>query len=93
MRLLHTTTLELKEFFDSNIPKYAILSHRWGEKEVTFKEVRKRTAPPGPGLRKIENCCWLAAKNGFQWVWIDTCCIDKRSSAELSEGTYDLSVR
>ena len=20
-----------------------------------------------------------------QWVWVDTCCIDKRSSAELSE--------
>ncbi|KAI6128730.1 hypothetical protein EDD16DRAFT_1547849 [Pisolithus croceorrhizus] len=24
-------------------------------------------------------------KEGYAWLWIDTCCIDKRSSAELSE--------
>lgn len=93
MRLLDTSTLELKEFFDSDIPMYAILSHRWGEKEVSFKEVRKCTALPGPGLMKIENCCRLAALCGFKWVWIDTCCIDKRSSAELSEGTYSYTLR
>lgn len=23
--------------------------------------------------------------NGWEWGWIDTCCIDKRSSAELTE--------
>ena len=86
MRLLHTTTLEFEEFFDSNIPPYAILSHCWGSKEVTFKEMRKRTAPPGPGLAKIQKFCQMAVKmHGLEWAWIDTCCIDKRSSAELSE--------
>jgi hypothetical protein len=24
-------------------------------------------------------------ENGFEWGWVDTCCIDKTSSAELSE--------
>ncbi|KAL8992843.1 MAG: hypothetical protein Q9169_006791 [Polycauliona sp. 2 TL-2023] len=85
MRLLNTQSLEFAEFFDSKVPKYAILSHRWGEREIGFKEILKRTAPPGPALRKIERCCRLAASNGLQWVWIDTCCIDKRSSAELTE--------
>ena len=85
MRLLETSTFELKEFFDANIPEYAILSHRWGEDEVTFKQMLKRTAPPGQGLRKIQKCCSLAASNGFRWAWIDTCCIDKRSSSELTE--------
>ncbi|KAL8848230.1 MAG: hypothetical protein Q9221_006748 [Calogaya cf. arnoldii] len=85
MRLLNTISLNFSEFFDSNIPKYAILSHRWGAREIGFKEILKRTAPPGPALRKIERCCKLAASRGLQWVWIDTCCIDKRSSAELSE--------
>lgn len=85
MRLLHTQTLEFQEFFDSRIPPYAILSHRWGQDEVTFKEMRKRQAPLGVGLAKIQNFCFVAAQNGFEWAWIDTCCIDKRSSAELSE--------
>ncbi|KAL8749709.1 MAG: hypothetical protein Q9199_007521 [Rusavskia elegans] len=85
MRLLNTRSLDFAEFFDSDIPKYAILSHRWGAREIGFKEVRKRTAPAGPALRKIERCCRQAASDGWQWVWIDTCCIDKRSSAELSE--------
>ena len=85
MRLLNTTSLTFEDFFDSQIPDYAILSHRWGPKEVLFKEMRKRTAEAGPGLIKIEKCCQLAASRGYEWVWIDTCCIDKKSSAELSE--------
>ena len=85
MRLLHTKLLRFEEFFDSQIPKYAILSHRWGEKEVSFQgfEVGKEQA--WPGFVKIRNCCSLAESRGFDWVWIDTCCIDKKSSAELSE--------
>ena len=85
MRLLQTKTREFVEFFDSQIPRYAILSHRWGKDEVTFKEMRKGTAPKGAGMAKIENFCLLAAERGNEWAWIDTCCIDKRSSAELSE--------
>ena len=37
------------------------------------------------GYMKIKACCALAASRGFKYVWIDTCCIDKTSSAELSE--------
>ena len=85
MWLINTETLELEEFFDHNIPKYAILSHRWGEREVDFKRFRKRTALAGPGLRKIERFCQLAASDDLKWAWADTCCIDKKSSAELSE--------
>lgn len=85
MRLLNTQTLGFNEFFDSQIPPYAILSHRWGEQEITFKEMRKGQVYPGPGLDKIRNFCQHAARCGLRWAWIDTCCIDKRSSAELSE--------
>lgn len=37
------------------------------------------------GYEKIKRCCEVAAADGFYYVWIDTCCIDKTSSAELSE--------
>lgn len=85
MRLLHTKHLTFEDFFDSQIPQYAILSHRWGAKEVSYKEMRKGGPRAGQSLQKIQACCRLAASRGKRWVWIDTCCIDKRSSAELSE--------
>ncbi|KAL8688320.1 MAG: hypothetical protein Q9218_005744 [Villophora microphyllina] len=85
MRLLNIQSLQFQEFFDTNIPRYAILSHRWGEDEVSYKQMRKGRAPNGPGLTKIHEFIHLAWEHKFLWVWIDTCCIDQRSSAELSE--------
>ncbi|KAI0349698.1 HET-domain-containing protein [Trametes cingulata] len=34
---------------------------------------------------KIRDCCAFARSMGYRYVWIDSCCIDKTSSAELSE--------
>ncbi|KAJ1324376.1 HET domain-containing protein [Microdochium nivale] len=49
-------------------------------------ELQRRKSPlPGAGHAKIDACCRTAKADGFQYVWIDTCCIDKQSSAELSE--------
>jgi hypothetical protein len=85
MRLLHTEKLCFEEFFDSRIPRYAILSHRWEDAEVSFQDFEGGKKKDGAGYRKILNCCILAKSEGYDWVWIDTCCIDKKSSAELSE--------
>ncbi|KAG7106569.1 Vegetative incompatibility protein HET-E-1 like [Verticillium longisporum] len=89
MRLINTTTFEFKEFF-SGIPPYAILSHTWGTEhgsEVTFKQWLARNATPitSAGLAKILKSCEIAAAEDLQYVWVDTCCIDKSSSAELTE--------
>jgi hypothetical protein len=80
MRLLNTRTRKLEEFFGEAIPKYAILSHTWGENEVTFKDIERDGYKSGSV--KIDGCL---AEYGPPYVWIDTCCIDKSSSAELSE--------
>jgi hypothetical protein len=89
MRLLHTTRLEFEEFFDDQIPPYAILSHRWGPDEVSYHDFLAGRKRNGAGDKKILACCKYAAHDrGFgpiDWVWIDTCCIDKSSSAELAE--------
>lgn len=85
MRLLNTKTLQFEEFFDTQVPRYAILSHRWGDDEVTLQDFRKGRKRDSQGYAKIKQCCDLADGRDFQWVWIDTCCIDKKSSAELSE--------
>lgn len=62
MRLLATTTLELHEFFSDKVPEYAILSHRWGDGEVTFKDVTKKRNLEAPGWIKIQKSCEFALK-------------------------------
>lgn len=86
MRLLHSTTYELKEFI-SDTPPYAILSHTWGNEEVTFQDIQRSLGEikQKEGFKKLGGCCAQAQKDGYFWVWIDTCCIDKTSSSELSE--------
>ncbi|KAI1133954.1 HET-domain-containing protein [Hypoxylon sp. FL0543] len=88
MRLIDVKTLELKEFFGSKTPRYAILSHTWGDQEVTFQEWERRSdsaVKRKDGYAKIVGACHLAKADGLQYLWCDTNCIDKRSSAELSE--------
>ena len=86
MRLLNTYTLKLREFAAKKAPLYAILSHTWEEEEVTFQDIQHLpTARKRKGFDKVQKCCEQAIRDGFGWVWIDTCCIDKSSSTELSE--------
>jgi hypothetical protein len=72
---------------DEQIPPYAILSQTWGneEDEVTFKDVVDGTYKKRKGYRKLQFCAKQAAEDGLDFFWIDTCCIDKSSSAELQE--------
>jgi hypothetical protein len=86
MRLLHSTTLELREFTETEIPPYAILSHTWGKDEVSFEDMQNGDdAKKKKGYSKIQRRCEIAASDGFEYAWVDTCCIDKTSSSELSE--------
>jgi hypothetical protein len=85
MRLLNVNTLVLKEFIDSDRPPYVILSHTWGAEEVSLQMLHTAKVKTLAGYEKIRNFCCQGAANGFEWGWVDTCCIDKTSSAELSE--------
>ncbi|OTB02022.1 hypothetical protein M426DRAFT_33740, partial [Hypoxylon sp. CI-4A] len=86
MRLLNSRSLKIKEFFGDKIPKYAVLSHTWGDEEVSFQDFHNESVRREKGgFKKIEDFCYCAEKDGFEWVWVDTCCIDKTSSAEISE--------
>jgi hypothetical protein len=84
MWLLNISTLELHEF-QSAIPPYAILSHTLGDGEVAFDEIGTPEAEIKAGFRKIKQCCAQAESDGLKFAWVDTCCINKASSAELSE--------
>ncbi|KAL8952928.1 MAG: hypothetical protein Q9222_001187 [Ikaeria aurantiellina] len=90
MRLLRNhghEDLTLVEFDDDNVPPYATLSHTWGPdtEEVSFRDVIEGTGKHKTGYNKIQFCKEQAAADGLQYFWMDTCCIDKSSSTELSE--------
>ena len=85
MRLLDTSTLKLCEFYGSEIPYYVILSHTWTKEEVSLQMLEDQESRMLAGYAKINYCCELALAEGWKYAWIDTCCIDKTSSADLSE--------
>ena len=100
MRLINIHTLQLEEF-SSTPPEYAILSHRWTDDEISYKDFVKGRNKQSAGYAKVKQFCdWVKRSperdgrprhrgwfypDDVEWVWVDTCCIDKRSSAELSE--------
>lgn len=97
MRLLNTTTFEVQFFATERLaPKYAILSHRWEEQEVVFRDLcneivnddhvyRMKENGTKKGYYKLYKACEQARSDAIDWIWVDTCCIDKSDNNELSE--------
>ncbi|KAF4819519.1 Vegetative incompatibility protein HET-E-1 [Colletotrichum siamense] len=92
IRLIDVKTLRMKSFNSRKAPQYAILSHTWVEdEEVSFQEMcqivekHSHLAMLKSGYRKILEFCRKSISYGVDYAWVDTCCIDKSSSAELSE--------
>lgn len=98
MRLLETSNIRLVEFTPNVIPPYAILSHRWGLNEVLFADLASQEAVDEASRTKAESyekiClgCRQARFDNLAFLWIDTCCIDKSSSAELSEALNSMYI-
>ena len=101
MWVLNTARAELHYFRDCAAIRegYAILSHTWTQDpagEKTFQDIQDiimKCNITGENPRehvdlkdsKIRRCCEIAESDGYHWIWIDSCCIDKTSSTELSE--------
>ena len=76
------------KLYDNKIPQYAILSHRWEDdesQEMTFEDMVNGSGRDRAGYGKIQFCGERAQLDKLQYFWVDSCCIDKTSSAELSE--------
>ncbi|KAF7185690.1 Vegetative incompatibility protein HET-E-1 [Pseudocercospora fuligena] len=90
MRLINATTFTFADYDAIKSCRYAIVSHCWGEQEVTLQEFNTIAGRDRSGWSKIEQACRLAKAQGYDWVWIDACCIDRTSSAELSQAINSL---
>ncbi|THU88913.1 HET-domain-containing protein [Dendrothele bispora CBS 962.96] len=81
-RLIETYTGRIVEFHENSlIPPYAVLSHRWEEdQEVSLQDMlylSPAITERRSGYWKIVNACRQAFWDGFSYIWVDTCCIDK----------------
>ncbi|EIW62999.1 HET-domain-containing protein, partial [Trametes versicolor FP-101664 SS1] len=88
MRLLDTRTGRFLWVDHPEKVRYAILSHVWSEEgEQTYGNLvaLQEEIRPARALVEIRAACEYALQEGFDYIWIDSCCIDKTSSAELSE--------
>jgi len=87
MWLLSCRTKALVEFDNEDTkPPYAILSHTWVKnEEITYQDIQSGNPRQISGWEKVKACCKRAIEDGFDYCWVDTCCINKTSSAELSE--------
>jgi ankyrin repeat protein len=88
MRLLSASangSFRLTNFIGSDIPSYAILSHTWeaDDQEVSYHDLINSLGSSKKGHRKFQFCAEQAERDGLRYFWIDSCCIDKSSSAEL----------
>jgi hypothetical protein len=87
LRIVADGTFSLVEHSGTHIPRYAILSHTWGAdtEEVTYKDLMEENGSSKVGYNKLAFCARQATQDGLEYFWVDTCCIDKSSSAELAE--------
>jgi hypothetical protein len=90
MRLLkrkNDSEFSLTNDLTTDIPPYSILSHTWGPdaEEVTFRDLMEGTGECKTGYAKIRFCGEQAERDGIKYFWVDTCCINKWNSTELSE--------
>jgi hypothetical protein len=67
---------------DDKPPPYAILSHTWITTETESYEVTYDELVVG--YEKIRFCGDRAAADDLEYFWVDTCCINKSTSNELS---------
>ena len=77
MRLLFFDDNKLlcfQQFYEDDLPQYAILSHTWGldSEEVTFKDLLDGTAVEKVGYRKITFCGHQARRHDLKYFWVDT---------------------
>ncbi|KAJ8507198.1 hypothetical protein ONZ45_g10409 [Pleurotus djamor] len=73
-----------------NVEPYAILSHRWGDHELTYERLKWMSTSSNFDLSsypKFDGFCKAAQAYGCRYVWIDTACINKKDKDEL-----DLSI-
>jgi len=71
MWLINTTSLVLEFKEDPDVCIYAILSHTWGDGEVSFQDMADlERARRKQGFSKVERTCKLARDRDIEYAWV-----------------------
>ncbi|KAG1774649.1 heterokaryon incompatibility protein-domain-containing protein [Suillus placidus] len=68
--------------------RYVMLSHTWGENEPLLHDIQDNVVyklKAAGGLVKLQSFCKLARHAGYNWAWVDTCCIDQNNNVEFQK--------
>jgi hypothetical protein len=93
MRLINVETMQLHYLPNADIVEieYATLSHTWGQHETTYQEWNNAQARDSDGAKKIRDACQVVKESlGLQWLWADTCCINKVDAEEVNEAVSSM---
>jgi hypothetical protein len=103
MRLINVKTKQLRELSkeEKGPEKYAILSHTSGrsETEVSVEDLTnfeskteeaKAKVQGKEGWWKIFKACQKAISDGHEWLWADSCCIDRSIPEEWSNSVKSM---
>jgi len=85
LKLVGPDKFSLVQVPTHNTLSYAILSHTWVHgQEITYEDLSSGAGESKAGYEKIRFCGKQAIKDGLQYFWVDTCCIDKSNNTELT---------
>lgn len=88
MRLINVETMQLHYLPNADIVEieYATLSHTWGQDETTYQKWHDAQARESDDTKKVRDACKVVKESlGLQWLWVDTCCINKADEDEVNE--------
>ena len=74
-RFLETGKALFRDVGDNDDVPYAIISHRWGEDEISLKDIELGSSDlrRKEGYFKVKNACKVAMEDRLNYIWIDTC--------------------
>ncbi|KAH7251234.1 heterokaryon incompatibility protein-domain-containing protein [Fusarium tricinctum] len=93
MRLINVETMQLHYLPNADIVEieYATLSHTWGRYETTYQKWHDAQARESDDTKKIRDACQVVKESlGLQWLWADTCCINKADEDEVNEAVNSM---
>ncbi|KAK3201249.1 hypothetical protein GRF29_185g219707 [Pseudopithomyces chartarum] len=86
MRLLSVHSLQLEQFNDEDTyPRYAILSHTWGEEEVTLPDLKQDNLFEMRGSAELSE----AIKSMFKWYERSARCYAYLEDVQKPRDTVD----
>lgn len=92
MLLLNTISLRLSEFQSDALPPYATFSTKWECGDIAYEDLcDSQTAHHKPGFLALQRACSESHSRGFEWLWIDAVCINKKSRSALSQSLNSLA--